>query len=80
MVAEMFKLSSRTCCLSQLLYLGIYYYSIGRYSKVLDITRLCKQSFSEPYVIYNGFVDRNKYNNFVGRLNLGNKMKVSWIF
>lgn len=79
MITEMLKLSSRIGCVSHILYLGIYYYSTGQYSKVLYITRLCKQLFSEPHVIYNGLVDRNKYNNFVSRLPLGKRMKVSWM-
>lgn len=49
-IINMLNLSAKIGPLPQLLYLGVYYYSTGRYSKALRIAKICKNRLSDPFV------------------------------
>lgn len=72
-IINMLKLASRIGPVSQLLYLGIYYYSKGRYRKALTITELCHQRLSKPNVTFN-VIDKSGH-----LLSLSDKMNKSWM-
>lgn len=72
-IINMLKLASRIGPVSQLLYLGIYYYSTGRYRKALTITELCHQRLSKPNVTFN-VIDKSGH-----LLSLSDKMNKSWM-
>lgn len=58
-IINMLNLSARIGPLPQLLYLGVYYYSTGRYSKALRIANVCKNRLSDPFAIYDDIVDKH---------------------
>lgn len=77
-IINMLKLASRIGPVSQLLYLGIYYYSTGRYRKALTITKLCHQRLSKPYVTFN-VIDKSGHFESVSLLSWSDKMNKSWM-
>lgn len=77
-IINMLKLASRIGPVSQLLYLGIYYYSTGRYRKALTITKLCHQRLSEPYVTFN-VIDKSGHFESVSLLSWSDRMNKSWM-
>ncbi|XP_056006118.1 uncharacterized protein LOC125657819 [Ostrea edulis] len=78
-VCNMLKLASRIGPVSYSLYLALYYYRTGRYNEVLRVTYLAKQRLSQPYIMYSGDVDRQRYSEAVGSLSLSQKMKTAWV-
>lgn len=74
----MLKLASTIGPVSQLLYLGIYYYSTGRYRKALTITKLCHQRLSKPYVTFN-VIDKSGHFESTSLLSWSDKMNKSWM-
>ncbi|XP_048746396.2 uncharacterized protein LOC125658966 [Ostrea edulis] len=78
-VCNMLKLASRIGPVSHSLYLALYYYRTGRYNEVLRVTYLTKQRLSQPYIMYRGTVDRQRYSEAVGSLSLSRKMKTAWV-
>ncbi|XP_048744867.2 uncharacterized protein LOC125657948 [Ostrea edulis] len=78
-VCNMLKLASRIGPVSYSLYLALYYYRTGRYNEALRVTCLTKQRLSQPYIMYHGTVDRQRYSEAVGSLSLSRKMKTAWV-
>lgn len=56
-------------------YFGVYYYSIGCYSKVFRIVKICKNRLFDLFVIYNEIVDKYWYVKYFGNLFIGERMK-----
>lgn len=77
-IINMLKLASTIGPVSQLLYLGIYYYSTGRYRKALTITKLCRQRLSKPYVTFN-VIDKSGHFESTSLLSWSDKMNKSWM-
>jgi hypothetical protein len=77
-VCSMLKLASRAGPVSTALYLALYYYRTGRYNEALRVADFTKQRLSQPYILYQGNVDRQRYSEAVGGLSLFRKMKTAW--
>jgi hypothetical protein len=78
-ICNMLKLASRVGPVYYLLYLALYYYRTGRYNEALRVTYLTKQRLSQPYIMYDDHVDRQRYSEAVGSLSLSRKMKTAWV-
>lgn len=67
--------------MSQVLYLGVHYYSTGRLHKVLKITDLCLHMFSQPFVLFQDRADTNEkqYTEIIGKYSLSKRMTNAWI-
>jgi tetratricopeptide (TPR) repeat protein len=90
-VCNMLKLASRVGDMSYSLYLAMYYYRTGRYNKALRVTYLTKQRLSQPYIMYNGYVQSQPYIMYYGYVNIqryietvgslsrSRKMKTAWV-
>jgi hypothetical protein len=81
MVCNMLKHASRVGHVSFSLYLALYYHRTCRYNEALRVTYryLTKQRLSQPYTMYDGKVDRQRYSEAVGSLSLSMKMKTAWV-
>jgi hypothetical protein len=77
-VCNMLKLASRVGHVSHSLYLALYYYRTGKYNEALRVTCLTKQRLLQPYIMYWGNVDRQRYSEAVGSLSLSRKMRTAW--
>jgi hypothetical protein len=77
-VCNMLQLASRVGPVSQSLYLAMYYYRTGRYNEALHVTYLTKQRLLQPFIMFKGNVDRQKYTEAVGSLSLSKRMKTAW--
>jgi hypothetical protein len=78
-VCNMLKRASRVGLLSHSLYLALYYCRTGRYNEALRVTYLIKQRLSQPYVMYHGDVDKQRYNEAVRGMSLSKRMKTVWV-
>ncbi|XP_048772857.2 uncharacterized protein LOC125678440 [Ostrea edulis] len=75
---NMVTLASRVGTVSHSLYLALYYCRTGRYNEPLRVTYLTKQRLPQPYILYEGNVDRQRYSEAVGSMSLSRKMKTAW--
>ncbi|XP_062617039.1 uncharacterized protein LOC134278764 [Saccostrea cucullata] len=48
----MLKLAAKTGCISDLLYLGIYYYKTFRFKEALSVIKMTKGKIAQPYLMY----------------------------
>ncbi|XP_052686859.1 uncharacterized protein LOC128165971 [Crassostrea angulata] len=78
-IVNVLRLSSRFGPVSQLLYLGVYYYRTGRYNKVLSIAGICQKRFSQPFVLHFDNLMRQRYFESVGMHSLGQRMREGWM-
>lgn len=78
-VVNVLRLCSRIGPVSQLLYLGVYYYRTGRYNKVLSIAGLCQERFSQPFVFHFDNLTRHRYLENLGMHSLGQRMRKAWM-
>lgn len=80
-ILHLLKLASRIGPVSQVLYLGVHYYSTGRLNKVLKITDLCLHMFSQPFLLFQDRADTNEkqYTEIIGKYSLSKRMTKAWI-
>ncbi|XP_062615066.1 uncharacterized protein LOC134276801 isoform X1 [Saccostrea cucullata] len=78
-LCSMLKLSSRIGTISHSLYLALYYYRTGRYSKALYVTYLTKQRLSKPYILYHDHTEGHRFGNDISYLSLSREMNISWV-
>ncbi|XP_011418331.3 uncharacterized protein [Magallana gigas] len=69
------KLSAKFGCVSDMLYIVIYYYKTFRYREALSVLEITKVKLAEPYLMYDRHVDREKYIEAVGGQSWSKKMR-----
>ncbi|XP_052699194.1 uncharacterized protein LOC128176720 [Crassostrea angulata] len=63
---HLLKLTAKFGCVSDMLYLAMYYYKTLRYREALSVIERTKVKLAQPYLMYNERVDRERYNDAVG--------------
>ncbi|XP_062607495.1 uncharacterized protein LOC134269315 [Saccostrea cucullata] len=69
------KLAAKFGCITDMLYIAMYYYKTFRFQKALSIIDVLKFKLSHPYVIYNSNVNARIYTETVGGQSLFSKMR-----
>ncbi|XP_052690425.1 uncharacterized protein LOC128168268 [Crassostrea angulata] len=77
---QMLKLAAKFGCVSDLLYIAMYYYKTLRYREALTVLEMTKVKLVQPYLMYMGLVDRERYTEAVGGLSWSTKMRqaIAW--
>ncbi|XP_052674427.1 uncharacterized protein LOC128156363 isoform X1 [Crassostrea angulata] len=63
---HMLKLAVKFGCVSDMLYTAMYYHKTLRYREALSVVNMTKVKLAQPYLMYNGRVDRERYTEAVG--------------
>ncbi|XP_061169391.1 uncharacterized protein LOC133178687 [Saccostrea echinata] len=76
----MLKLAARCGCITDMLYLAMYFYKTLRYMEALSIIEVVKDKLAQPYVMHNFKVRARKYIDAVGGRSWSTKMRqtVTW--
>ncbi|XP_065924587.1 uncharacterized protein [Magallana gigas] len=72
---HMLKLTAKFGCISDMLYIAMYYYKTLRYREALSVLEMTKVKLAQPYLMYNRHVDRERYNESVGGQSWSTKMR-----
>ncbi|XP_052697449.1 uncharacterized protein LOC128175678 [Crassostrea angulata] len=75
MSCHMLKLAAKFGCISDMLLIAMYYYKTLRYREALSVIELTKVKLAQPYLMYNGRVDRERYTEAVGGQSWSTKMR-----
>ncbi|XP_052684407.1 uncharacterized protein LOC128164536 [Crassostrea angulata] len=63
---HMLKLAAKFGCVSDMLYIAMYYYKTLRYREALSVIEMTKVKLAQPYLMYRRRVDRERYTEAVG--------------
>ncbi|XP_062618592.1 uncharacterized protein LOC134280185, partial [Saccostrea cucullata] len=79
MSCHMLKLAAKFGCITDMIYIAMYYYKTRRYMEALSIIEMIKVKFAQPYVMFM-FVDTEMYTRAVGGQSRSAKMRqaVAW--
>ncbi|XP_052708191.1 uncharacterized protein LOC128183278 [Crassostrea angulata] len=69
------KLSAKFGFVSDMLYIAMYYYKSFRYRDALSVIDITKVKLAQPYLMYESYVDRERYTEAVGGQSLSTKMR-----
>ncbi|XP_052703483.1 uncharacterized protein LOC128179866 [Crassostrea angulata] len=72
---HMLKLATKFGLVSDMLYIAMYYYKTLRYREALSVLEMTKVKLAQPYLMYDGHVDRERYIEAVGGQSLSTKMR-----
>lgn len=72
---QMLKLAAKFSCVSDMLYIVLFYNKTYRYRKALSILELTKTKLARPYLMYNGHVNNEMYIDAVGGKSWTSKMR-----
>ncbi|XP_052711983.1 uncharacterized protein LOC128186239 [Crassostrea angulata] len=72
---HMLKLAAKFGCVSDMLYIAMYYYKTLRYREALSVIEMTKVKLAQPYLMYNRHVDRERYTEAVGGQSWSTKMR-----
>uniref|UniRef100_K1QL46 Uncharacterized protein C3orf59 n=1 Tax=Magallana gigas TaxID=29159 RepID=K1QL46_MAGGI len=72
---HMLKLAAKFGYVSDMLYIAMYYYKTLRYREALSFIEMTKVKLAQPYLMYNGHVDRVRYTEAVGGQSWSSKMR-----
>nr|XP_034311421.1 uncharacterized protein LOC117684252 [Crassostrea gigas] len=78
---HMLKLAAKFGCVSDMLYIAMYYYKTLRYREALSVIEMTKVKLAQPYLMYNKHVlDRERYTEALGGQSWSSKMRqaVAW--
>lgn len=75
MCCQLLKLAAKFGCVSDMLYVVMFYYKTYRYRKALSFLELTKTKLARPYLMYNGHVDNEMYIEAVGGKSWSTKMR-----
>ena len=80
MSCHMLKLTAKFGCISDRLYLAMYYYKTLRYTEALSVIEMTKVNLAQPYVMHVGRVDTERYTEAVGGQSWSTKLThaVAW--
>ncbi|XP_034302758.2 uncharacterized protein [Magallana gigas] len=72
---HMLKLAAKFGFVSDILYIAMYYFKTLRYREALCVIEMTKVKLAQPYLMYNGHVDRERYTEAVGGRSWSTKMR-----
>uniref|UniRef100_K1QMS9 Mab-21-like HhH/H2TH-like domain-containing protein n=1 Tax=Magallana gigas TaxID=29159 RepID=K1QMS9_MAGGI len=77
---HMMKLAAKFGCISDMLYIAMYYNKTFRYREALSLIEMTKAKLAQPYLMYRSRVDRGRYTEAVGGQSWSTKMRqaVAW--
>ncbi|XP_034306414.2 uncharacterized protein [Magallana gigas] len=75
MSCRMLKLAAKFGCISDILYIAMYYYKTLRYREALSVIEVTKVKLAQPYLMYRGHVDREMFTEAVGGQSWSVKMR-----
>uniref|UniRef100_K1R3Q2 Uncharacterized protein n=1 Tax=Magallana gigas TaxID=29159 RepID=K1R3Q2_MAGGI len=75
MSSHMLILAAKFGCVSDMLYIAMYYYKTLRYRKALSVIEMTKVKLAQPYLMYRGCIDRERYTEAVGGQSWSTKMR-----
>jgi tetratricopeptide (TPR) repeat protein len=80
MSCHMLKLAAKFGFISDRLYLAMYYYKTLRYTEALSVIEMTKVNLAQPYVMYMGRADTERYTEDVGGQSWSTKLRnaVAW--
>ncbi|XP_062601319.1 uncharacterized protein LOC134263039 [Saccostrea cucullata] len=78
LIIQMLTQVSQMGFISDMLYLAMYLYDIGRYKRGLVVLNIAKVKLSQPVVMYNSEVDEQIYCRLMGGYSLSTKMNNAW--
>ncbi|XP_062569084.1 uncharacterized protein LOC134231173 [Saccostrea cucullata] len=74
---HMLKLAAKFGCITDMMYTAMYYYKTLRYMKALSIIEMIKVKLAQPCVMYNNYVETERYTDIVERLSWSTRMRES---
>ena len=80
MSCHILKLAVKIGCISDMMYIAIYYCKTFRYREALCITESIKVKLAQPGLMYNSRVDPERYTEAVGGQSLSKKMRQAVAF
>uniref|UniRef100_K1QHF4 Uncharacterized protein n=1 Tax=Magallana gigas TaxID=29159 RepID=K1QHF4_MAGGI len=75
MFRYMLKLAAKFGCVSDMLFIAMYYYKTLRYREALSVIEMTKVKLAQPYLMYMKHVDRERYTEAVGGQSWSTKMR-----
>ncbi|XP_062607248.1 uncharacterized protein LOC134269043 [Saccostrea cucullata] len=75
MSCHMLKLTAKFGCITDMIYIAMYYYKTLRYMKALSVIKMIMVKIAQPYVFYWSNVDRERYTEAVGGQSWSKKMR-----
>nr|XP_034327869.1 uncharacterized protein LOC117689821 [Crassostrea gigas] len=80
MSCHMLKLAAKFGCVSNMLHIAMYYYMTFRYREALFVIEMTRVKLAQPYLMYRGRVDRERYTEAVGGQSWSTKIRqaVAW--
>nr|XP_034313010.1 uncharacterized protein LOC105341275 [Crassostrea gigas] len=72
---QMLKLAIKFGCVSDMLYIAMYYYKTLRYREALVVLDMTKVKLAQPYLMFRYDVDRERYTEAVGGQSWSTKMR-----
>nr|XP_034303419.1 uncharacterized protein LOC117681747 [Crassostrea gigas] len=80
MSCHMLKLAAKFGCISDMLYIAMYYYKTLRYREALSVIEMTKVKLAQPYLMCRSNVDRERYTEAVGGQSWSIKIRqaVAW--
>ncbi|XP_052722336.1 uncharacterized protein LOC128193116 [Crassostrea angulata] len=77
---DILKLAAKFGFVSDLLYIAMFYYKTVRYMEALSVIEMTKVKLAQPYLMYGGPVDRERYTEAVGGQSWSTKMRQAVAF
>ncbi|XP_078323250.1 uncharacterized protein LOC144622452 [Crassostrea virginica] len=71
----MLKLAAKFGCVSDLLYIAMYFYKKLRHREALSVIEMTKVKLAQPGLMYMGYVDPDRYTEAVGGRSWSTKMR-----
>nr|XP_034301856.1 uncharacterized protein LOC105327905 [Crassostrea gigas] len=75
MSCHMLKLAAKLGCVSDMLYIAMYYYKTLRYREALFVLEMTKVKLAQPYLMHRDHVDRERYTEAVGGQSWSTKIR-----
>nr|XP_022305142.1 uncharacterized protein LOC111112108 isoform X1 [Crassostrea virginica] len=75
MSCHMLKLTAKFGCISDMMYIAMFYCKTFRYREALCITEIIKVKLAQPGLMYNRYVDPERYTEAVGGQSWSTKMR-----
>ncbi|XP_078322235.1 uncharacterized protein LOC144621996 [Crassostrea virginica] len=75
MICHMLKLAAKFGCISDMMYIAMFYYKTFTYKKALYITEMIKVKLAQPGLMYKNHVDPERYTEAVGGQSWSTKMR-----
>nr|XP_034333391.1 uncharacterized protein LOC117691418 [Crassostrea gigas] len=75
LACHMLKIAAKFGFVSDMLYIGMYYYKSFRHTEALSVIDITKFRLAQPYVMFDSHVDRERYIEAVGGQSLSTKMR-----